>query len=98
MRGRLGSFLHSLGIGSPGEGRRGGHAEQDLRIEAGMTFARIISSNVTETVQVSEVIADGSGIPHIRFSVQLRDPNGLYNEGTRVLSRSSFLATYHRLK
>lgn len=93
MRGRLGSFLRGLS-----EGRRGGRAKQDIRIEAGMAFARIISGNVTETAQVSEVIADGSGIPHIRFSVQVRDQNGLHNEGSRVLSRTSFLKTYHRLR
>ena len=98
MRGRLGSFIHSLGARSLRKGRRRGPADQDVRIEAGMAFARIISGNVTETAQVSEVIADGSGIPHIRFSVQVRDQNGLYNEGTRVLSRTSFLNTYHRLR
>lgn len=93
MRGRIGSFLRGLG-----EGRRRDRGLQDIKIEAGMSFARMIAGNVTETARVSEVISDRSGIPHIRFSVQVRDHNGLHNEGTRVLSRASFLSTYNKLK
>ncbi len=72
--------------------------EEPVEIQAGMSFARMIASNVTETAEVNEVVTDSSGIPHIRFTVWVRDQNGLHDEGTRMLSQSSFLNTYHKLR
>ncbi len=72
--------------------------QEPVEIRAGMSFARMIASNVTETAEVNEVVTDGSGIPHIRFTVWVRDQNGLHDEGTRMLSRNSFLNTYHKLR
>ena len=76
----------------------GGNRKEDSDVRVGMIYARMISGNVTETAEVSEVLTDGSGIPHIRFTLWLRDQNGLHEEGTRMLSQASFLRTYHKLK
>jgi hypothetical protein len=96
MRERVGSVLRDLGIPFPGGRGRGG--EKPTAVREGMSFARMISANVTETARVLEVVADSAGIPHIRFSVEVRDQNGLHDEGSRVLAQSSFLALYRRLR
>ncbi|MDH3593365.1 MAG: hypothetical protein OEU09_19155 [Rhodospirillales bacterium] len=63
-----------------------------------MSFARLLSANVTETAHVLEVLTDSAGIPHIRYSVEVRDQSGEHDEGSRVLAQASFLAMYRRLK
>ncbi len=68
-----------------------------VEVRAGMAFARLLTPGVTESVQVSEVINDGSGNPHIRFAVRVRDQNSAYDEGSRVLSLNSFLEQYRRV-
>jgi hypothetical protein len=93
---KVGSVLRDLGISLPGRRARGQGKSQDIR--EGMLFARLISANVTETVRVLEVVRDSAGIPHIRFSVEVRDQSGPHEEGSRVLAQSSFLALYRRLR
>ena len=93
---RVSSVLRDLGIPWPGRRTRGQGTSQEVR--EGMSFARLISANVTETAQVLEVVTDSAGIPHIRYSVEVRDPSGLHDEGSRVLAQSSFLALYRRLR
>ena len=66
-------------------------------VREGMAFARLLTPGVTESVQVSEVINDGSGNPHIRFAVKVRDQNSAYDEGSRVLALKSFLEQYRRV-
>ena len=93
---RVGSVLRDLGIPLPGRRTRGRETAQDVR--EGMFFARLLAANVTETARVLEVITDTAGIPHIRYSVEVRDPSGEHDEGSRVLAQSSFLALYRRLR
>lgn len=62
-----------------------------------MVFARHLSPGVTETATVSEVINDGSGNPHIRFVVNIRDQHGTHSEGNRVLALATFLQNYSRV-
>ena len=91
---RLGSLLRDLGI-PPRRRARGHEANQEIR--EGMSFARLLAANVTETARVLEVIRDSAGIPHIRYTVEVRDQNGRHDEGSRVLAQSSFLAIYRKL-
>ncbi len=93
MREIVGTFLRDLGALIPGRRARAPATE----VRSGMSFARLLAGNVMETVKVSEVMKDGSGIPHIRYSVTVQDQNGLHNEGTRVLALSSFLAQYRKV-
>jgi hypothetical protein len=93
---RVGSVLRELGIPLPRRRTRNQETAQDVR--EGMSFARLIAANVTETARVLEVIPDSAGIPHIRYSVEVRDQSGRHDEGSRVLAQSSFLALYRRLK
>ena len=76
-------------------GRR--QRESNTAVGKDMVFARHLSPGVTETATVSEVINDGSGNPHIRFTVSIRDQHGTYTEGTRVLALSSFVQSYRRV-
>lgn len=93
---KVGAVLRDLGIHLPG--RRFRDQEMSREVREGMTFARMISANVTETARVLEVVTDSAGIPHIRYSVEVRDPSGLHDEGSRVLAQSSFLAMYRKLR
>jgi hypothetical protein len=90
------SVLRDLGIPLPGRRTHGQGTAQGVR--EGMSFARLISANVTETARVLEVITDSAGILHIRYSVEVRDQSGQHDEGSRVLAQSSFLALYRRLR
>jgi hypothetical protein len=92
---RVGSLLRDLGLPVPRRRARGHEAPQEIR--EGMSFARLLAANVTETARVVEVIKDSAGIPHIRYTVEVRDQNGRHDEGSRVLAQSSFLAMYRRL-
>ena len=92
MRGLVGSVLRDLGILGPSRSRG-----DPVDVKEGMVFARHISSSVTETAEVAEVINDGSGNPHIRFRVSLRDQHGTHNEGTRVLALATFVQNYQRV-
>ena len=93
---RVSSVLRDLGIPLPRWRARGQGKPQEVR--EGMSFARLISANVTETAQVLEVLTDSAGILHIRYSVEVRDQSGQHDEGSRVLAQSSFLALYRRLR
>lgn len=93
MRELVGTFLRDLGAIVPGRRARRPVPE----VHAGMSFARLLSGNIMETVRVSDVMKDSSGIPHIRYSVTVQDQNGFHNEGTRVLALSSFLAQYRKV-
>ncbi len=93
---RVGSVLRDLGIPLPRRRTRGRGTPQDVR--EGMSFARLISANVTETARVVEVVTDSAGILHIRYSVEVRDQSGQHDEGSRILAQSSFLALYRRLR
>lgn len=93
MRELVGTFLRDLGALMPGRRARPPLPE----VREGMSFARLLSGNTMETVRVSEIMKDGSGIPHIRYAVTVQDQNGLHNEGTRVLALSSFLAQYRKV-
>jgi len=92
---RLGSLLRDLGIPPRRWRVRGQEAAQE--VSEGMSFARLLAANVTETARVLEVIRDSAGIPHIRYTVEVRDQNGRHDEGSRVLAQSSFLAIYRKL-
>ncbi len=92
---RLGSLLRDLGFPPRRWRVRGREGTQEVR--EGMSFARLIAANVTETARVLEVIRDSAGIPHIRYTVEVRDQNGRHDEGSRVLAQSSFLSMYRRL-
>ena len=92
---RLGSLLRDLGFPPRRWRARNQQAAQEVR--EGMSFARLIAANVTETARVLEVIRDSAGIPHIRYTVEVRDQSGRHDEGSRVLAQSSFLAMYRRL-
>ncbi len=92
---RVGSLLRDLGLPVPR--RRARAHETTQEIHEGMSFARLLAANVTETAHVIEVIRDSAGIPHIRYTVEVRDQNGRHDEGSRVLAQSSFLAMYRRL-
>ena len=90
---RLASVIRGLGSLWPNRPKK-----EPVEVRAGMSFARMIAANVTETAEVNEVVTDSSGIPHIRFTVWVRDQNGLHDEGTRMLSQTSFLNTYHKMR
>ena len=89
MKALMQSVLRDLGMG-----RR--LRKTGTTVDKDMVFARHLSPGVTETATVSEVINDGSGNPHIRFTVNVRDQHGTYSEGTRVLALTSFLQNYRR--
>jgi hypothetical protein len=93
MRELVGTLLRDLGALVPGRRPRKPAPE----VRTGMSFARLLAGNVMETVCVSEIMKDGSGIPHIRYTVTVQDQNGLHNEGSRVLALSSFLAQYRKV-
>lgn len=93
MRELVGDVLRDLGAWVPGLRPRVPAPE----VRSGMSFARLLSGNVTETVRVADILKDGSGIPHIRYSVTIRDQNGQHDEGSRVLALSSFLSQYRKI-
>lgn len=93
MRALMESVFRDLGTLVPGRRSRASKAS----VGKDMVFARLLSAGVTETVTVAEVIHDGSGNPHIRYNVSLRDQHGTYDEGTRVLALATFLQNYQRV-
>ena len=90
MKALMQSVFRDLGLG-----RRLGEARATVDKE--MVFARHLSPGITETATVTEVINDGSGNPHIRFTVNVRDQHGTYKEGNRVLAKATFLQNYSRV-
>ena len=67
-------------------------------VREGMSFARLLTGGVTETVRVAEITTDRAGNPHIRFAVKVRDQYGVHDEGTRVLALGAFLQQYRRVR
>ncbi len=90
MKSLMRSVLRDLGMGRRLRKTR-------TTVDKDMVFARHLSPGVTETATVTEVTNDGSGNPHIRFNVSVRDQHGTYNEGNRVLAMASFLENYRRV-
>jgi hypothetical protein len=95
MLDRVGSLLRDLGFPLKHWRARKQTASQEVR--EGMSFARLIAANVTETARVLEVVRDSAGIPHIRYTLEVRDQSGRHDEGSRMLAQSSFLAIYRKL-
>lgn len=63
------------------------HVEE---VAVGASFARFRSGDVVEIARVLRIDKGGSGIPHVRFTVTLRDRDGEHQEGQRTLGLEAF--------
>ncbi len=60
-------------------------------VAAGDAFRRIRLDLTVETARVKEVYRDLSGIPHVRYELNLAHPyRGNHNEGLRALALDAF--------
>ncbi|MDH3472900.1 MAG: hypothetical protein OEM59_04340 [Rhodospirillales bacterium] len=87
------SVIRDLGAMLPG--RKTSKAAQEVREQ--MVFTRSIAPGVTELAEVSEILSDAPGMPHIRYRLYTRDQQGSYYDGYRVLALSSFTELYRRV-
>jgi hypothetical protein len=72
--------------------RRGKKVEY---VRAGATYHRANAGNVEETVRITAVAVDSFGIPHVRFTVSFRRPDGKQFEGgVRMLALKAFAEQY----
>jgi len=67
------------------------------KIRPGAWFHQVQAGRVVATAAVMAIVADGMGIPHVRFTLGLASPNGrTIGAGERVLSLTRFAAIYSR--
>ena len=63
-------------------------------IKPGQCYCRARSTEVLETARVAWVEPVGTGVPHVRYSVTIRDHKRTFEDGPRTLGASSFLKLY----
>lgn len=72
--------------------RRGKRLEY---VRSGATYQRMNAGNVEETVRITAMAVDSFGIPHVRFTVSFRRPDGKqFDGGERMLALKAFGAQY----
>ncbi len=65
-------------------------------VTVGGMFRRSRSDKIVEVAEVTGILPDGFGIPHVRYELTLERPysRGNYKAGTKVLALAAFSATY----
>ena len=63
-------------------------------IRPGQCYCRARSTDVLETARVARVEPVGTGVPHVRYSVTIRDHKTTFEDGPRTLGAASFLRLY----
>jgi len=64
-------------------------------VRAGSAFRTTRRNRIIETAEVKSVYVDQTGVPHVKFDIELRKPNWpAYREGPRILSLRSFFENY----
>jgi hypothetical protein len=72
--------------------RRGKQLEY---VRPGASFRRLTAEKVDETVEITAVAVDSYGIPHVRFKVSFRRPDGgRFDGGVRMLALKTFATQY----
>ncbi len=70
-----------------------GHSLEYVR--AGSTFRKVRKDQMVETAQIKSVYSDPSGVPHVKFDIEMRKPHWpTYKEGPRILSLPVFFKNY----
>lgn len=64
-------------------------------VRAGAAYHRASAGNVEETVRITALAVDSFGIPHVRFTVSFRRPDGKqFDGGVRMLALKAFAGQY----
>ena len=72
--------------------RRGKQLEY---VRPGASYRRMTAEKVEETVEITAMAVDSFGIPHVRFKVSFRRPDGKqFDGGVRMLALKEFGTQY----
>jgi len=64
-------------------------------VRLGANYRRMTAENVEETVEITAIAVDSFGIPHVRFKVSFRRPDGRqFDGGDRMLALKAFGTQY----
>jgi hypothetical protein len=64
-------------------------------VRPGASYRRTTAENVEETVEITAMAVDSFGIPHVRFKVAFRRPDGRqFDGGVRMLALKAFGTQY----